>query len=302
MTIENQLGEVEMAYALPVTVHDAEGSHQVERETLYEHLMDVYINERLTMKLICTPEYLPELVLGRMLTEGIITGTDDVRMIYVCRYGSRARVLLNRTEKNDEAQKKTNTIQNTGIVERLDAVQNTGISENLDETVPDPDARHQESYIETTPSCCTGNHILNDYFTHDIPLYPIKIALPVHNEDIQNLFMEFKKDSPLHKKTHATHSAMLYINEKIAFQCEDIGRHNAVDKAIGYALENNLDLKHAMIFTSGRVPTDMMEKIIRAQIPVLVTKEAPTREAVILAHEYHVQLIGNVRDGQYCIY
>ena len=61
---------------------------------LQEHVIDVYVNTVLTMKLVCTPEYLTELVLGRLLTEGIISSAEDVRTIYVCQYGKRARVFL----------------------------------------------------------------------------------------------------------------------------------------------------------------------------------------------------------------
>ena len=56
------------------------------------------------------------------------------------------------------------------------------------------------------------------------------------------------------------------------FKAEDIGRHNAVDKAVGYAVLNDIPLSGCMIFTSGRVPVDMVEKVIVAGIPVLVSK------------------------------
>ena len=59
-----------------------------------EHLLEVYINEVLTMKLVCTPSNLTELVLGRLLTEGMIDSAEDVEYLYLCEYGSRARVLL----------------------------------------------------------------------------------------------------------------------------------------------------------------------------------------------------------------
>ena len=59
-----------------------------------EHRMDVYINERLAMWLTCTPQYLDELVLGRLLTEGLIRRAEDVQQIYICEKGLRAKVTL----------------------------------------------------------------------------------------------------------------------------------------------------------------------------------------------------------------
>ena len=58
-----------------------------------EHMMDVYINDHLTMKLVCLPQHLTELVLGRLLTEQIITSSEDVDHIYICEYGSNSYLL-----------------------------------------------------------------------------------------------------------------------------------------------------------------------------------------------------------------
>ena len=52
-----------------------------------EHRMAVYINERLAMRLTCTPQHLDELVLGRLLTEGLILRAEDVQQIYICEKG-----------------------------------------------------------------------------------------------------------------------------------------------------------------------------------------------------------------------
>ena len=72
-----------------------DGAHQEESEpVLQEHLLDVHINGQLTMKLVCIPQFLAELVLGRLLTEGIIHTAEDVEQIYICEHGSRARVHL----------------------------------------------------------------------------------------------------------------------------------------------------------------------------------------------------------------
>lgn len=103
------------------------------------------------------------------------------------------------------------------------------------------------------------------------------------------------EEMPLHEETWATHSCFLYQEGKLLFACEDIGRHNAVDKVIGFAILNKIELSRCAIYSSGRVPSDMTEKVIRAGIPVLVSKGVPTAEAVELAKKYHLTLICSAR-------
>lgn len=232
---------------------------------LREHLLEIYINGILTMKVICIGQLLAELVLGRLFTEGIIRGTEDVEGIYICEYGSRAKVILK------------------------------------DRKGPDEKSWSKETYVETTPSCCTGNRILNDYFVYSdeiAPVTPIAYSLSW----IRQLADEFSKDTPLHRETAATHSCYLARGGELLFQCEDIGRHNALDKVIGYALRNGIDLTECMVYTSGRVPTDMAVKVIRAGIPILVTKAAVSVEAVRLAKEYRLTLIRAAKRGGLRLY
>lgn len=225
---------------------------------LIEHLLDVYVNDRLTMKLICIPEYLTELVLGRLLTEGIIRTVDEIEQIYVCEFGRRIRVML----KNPADCR----------------------------TVKNPLSADSGNYVESTLSCCTGNHILNDYFLTHTEIYPVT---PIFWKTswIFDLADRFSKGMPLHSQTWATHSCFLASEGKLLFQCEDIGRHNALDKVIGHALRHHIDLTKCIVYSSGRIPTDMAVKAIRAGIPILASKAAPSAEAVRLAQEYQLTLI-----------
>lgn len=110
-------------------------------------------------------------------------------------------------------------------------------------------------------------------------------------EWIFNLAESFSKGLPIHSKTQGTHSCLLAKEDRIIFSCEDIGRHNIVDKAVGYALLNDISMKELILYISGRVPADMMRKVIYSGIPVLVSKAVPTADAVELAERYGVALI-----------
>ncbi len=231
-----------------------------EEELLTEHLLEVYLNEQLTMKLVCTPQYLAELVLGRLLTEGIIRRADEVKTLHICEYGRRARVYL-----TDERSHK------------------------------------ERRFVETTPSCCTGSHILNDLFVTNRELLPVR-PIPWKAEWIFALAEAFAKGMPLHEKTWGTHSCFLARESELLFACEDIGRHNALDKVIGYALRQGIDLSRCIVYSSGRIPTDMTVKAIRAGIPILASKAVPTTESVALAEQYGLTLLCAARRDRMRLY
>ncbi len=111
------------------------------------------------------------------------------------------------------------------------------------------------------------------------------------------LAAEFETDKTSHARTRGVHSAYLAPREgngtRLNLLCmrEDIGRHNAFDKVVGWALLNGVDLRGCMLFTSGRVPTDMVMKAIRSKIPVLVSKAVATDETVALARRYGLTLL-----------
>ena len=71
---------------------------------------------------------------------------------------------------------------------------------------------------------------------------------------------------------------------------------------IGYACMNDIDLSSCILFTSGRVPTDMVSKTIRARIPVLIGKGAPTVESVRLARDFNLELVRCLPGRQVMIY
>ena len=96
---------------------------------------------------------------------------------------------------------------------------------------------------------------------------------------------------PLYRATRAVHSCFVLHKGEIVFACEDLGRHNALDKAVGCAVLAGLPLAECVLYTSGRVPLDMVRKAIRAGVPVLVSKSMPTVQSAELAAEYGLQLV-----------
>lgn len=105
----------------------------------------------------------------------------------------------------------------------------------------------------------------------------------------------FENPGPLFVETGCAHSCALVHEGKVVCCIEDIGRHNALDKVIGYALKNQISLKNSYIFTSGRISGDYLQKVIAAGIPMAVSRAAVTANAVTLAKQEHVTMLGFIR-------
>ena len=111
-----------------------------------------------------------------------------------------------------------------------------------------------------------------------------------------------RKETELRSLTHAVHSAVLSRRGEIVFAAEDIGRHNAVDKAAGFALRNGIPLGECLLYTTGRMPSDMVMKAVRAGIPVLAGGKGPTAEGLRAAKKYGLAIAGNIRNGKISFY
>lgn len=139
------------------------------------------------------------------------------------------------------------------------------------------------------PTCCTDNRVLLQ--PEGVAEYSAMEAPAWKKEWIYNIVDVFSKDSKLHKSTGGTHSCVLAVEDRIVHVAEDLGRHNAMDKVIGYAALNDIASEKCILFTTGRVPVDMVRKVLTARIPILVSKAVPTADAVELARQYGLTLI-----------
>lgn len=120
---------------------------------------------------------------------------------------------------------------------------------------------------------------------------------------IRSLLRDFVKISTLYRKTGGVHSAVLADRDgRILLFSEDIGRHNAVDKLLGKAFLQDIPVEDKLILSSGRVSGEIMTKIIRSRVPVLISRAAPTCMSVSGAEDHGVTLIGFARGDRMNIY
>ncbi len=122
------------------------------------------------------------------------------------------------------------------------------------------------------------------------------------SEDIFLLAKQLRENMPLHDATSGTHGAALLHRGKVLCCCEDIGRHNAIDKAVGAALALGVPLDECVLYTTGRIAVDIVRKTAAAGVPVLVSRTLPTAEAVQCAASAGLTLIGRAWESQYEVF
>lgn len=98
--------------------------------------------------------------------------------------------------------------------------------------------------------------------------------------------------------TEGVHAAGLFTSEATPICiAEDIGRHNSLDKIIGYALINKVDCGNVFLVSTGRMASEMVVKICRLKIPVVATKTAVTDAGRKIGGECGLTIVGFVRDA-----
>jgi len=135
-------------------------------------------------------------------------------------------------------------------------------------------------------------------------LSPVASSLRIGADAVAKLGPSMKKSQPVFAETGGLHGAALF-NHKGALDCvrEDIGRHNATDKALGDALlRGRVPLSDSLLMVSGRLSFEIVQKAAAAGVPILAGVSAPSSLAVELADELGVTLIGFLRGATFNVY
>ncbi len=132
---------------------------------------------------------------------------------------------------------------------------------------------------------------------------PLDNKLKVSVFSIINGMNWLQKCSQSYKNTGCTHASALSIRgESPLVYIDDIGRHNAVDKVIGYALINKVDISNVLLLVTGRISSEILLKAKRAQIPCIISRGAPTHQTILQAREMGITTVGFARGEHFNIY
>ena len=132
-----------------------------------------------------------------------------------------------------------------------------------------------------------------------------RIILPdgftIEGEKIAALMKEFLTSSAEYRQTGGVHSCALFGRGDMIMK-DDLGRHNALDKVIGEGLMKKVDFGDKLLLTSGRISSEIVSKVLRCRLPVLASAGAPTNQAVKLARDANLTLLGFVRGKRMNVY
>ena len=127
---------------------------------------------------------------------------------------------------------------------------------------------------------------------------PVESDFQVNVDELINRIEELKNNAEIWQSTGGTHVAGIVHDWQFVVK-EDVSRHVAVDKVIGYGILNGFDLNHSYVIYSGRMPADMVIKMTRAGVPILASNAAPANSGYNIAKKGNITLVGFLR-GQRC--
>lgn len=219
-----------------------------------------------------TPGNDVELALGFLFTEGIFRKQEDIESAEHCFIAC--------------AENKENVIQ-------------VSLKEGIE-----PLLHNIERNFYTTSSCgVCGKSSINSIKT--VSIYNNSTAESQVNTDVlYKLPIILQKHQKVFADTGGLHASALFtLDGELVIVREDVGRHNALDKLIGAALNRNLlPLDQYTLLLSGRISFELVQKAAMAGITIIAAVGAPSCLAVQLAEEFNITLVGFLRDQRFNIY
>ena len=214
-----------------------------------------------------------ELAAGFLFGEGIVSSTDDVAKISYC------------VDSDIDAEQRYNIVN-------VELRGNRGY-----------DLRPLERHFYTTSACgVCGKASLEQLELRGCPVIPP--GPEVTAQTIYGLPEKLREAQGLFDATGGLHAAALFDkNGELITLREDVGRHNATDKLVGWALlERRLPLGDHIVMVSGRSSFEILQKCLTAGVPIVCAISAPSSLAVDVAKGFGMTLVGFLREGRFNVY
>ncbi|TCM48803.1 formate dehydrogenase accessory sulfurtransferase FdhD [Kribbella sp. VKM Ac-2568] len=221
-----------------------------------------------------TPGHDVELAHGFLHTEGVIGSPDDIRDARYC-------------DSRDDEGRNTYNVLDLGLAPG----------------VPSPTVGVERNFY-TTSSCGVCGKASLDAVRVKTRFSPADDPVRVPLEVLAGLPDALRERQQVFDRTGGLHAAGLFTADgELLVVREDVGRHNAVDKVVGWALLNGrIPARGCVLVVSGRTSFELAQKAVMAGIPVLGAVSAPSSLAVELADECGLTLAGFIRNGSLNVY
>jgi FdhD protein len=145
-----------------------------------------------------------------------------------------------------------------------------------------------------------GGGVTLQYLTESHP--PLDSNFTTTSDIVFARMKDLQAAAKLYAEVRGVHTATLANTETALASAEDVGRHNAVDKVTGKALQAGIATRDCILLTSGRISSEMLSKARRMEIPLVVSRTAPTSIAVKLAEAWNLCVVGYVRRDTLRVY
>jgi FdhD protein len=241
-----------------------------------EEPLALHINGSQAAVMMRLPGMEKELAAGFCVSEGLVGSLDDILMIHHC---GRGLPVPGQEEDSPE-----------------------GISRNQVDVRVRPEGLRPEARLEVVRLIRAGCGAV-DVDRSQLPLSPLPAGPLFDPQVILGLDRTMRSAQNLHREVGGVHAAAILDRQgALVVLCEDVGRHNAVDKALGYCLLRGIPIQDKALLCSGRLSYEMVTKAIRVGLPLLASVSAPTALAVSIAEQFNLTVVGYLRGAKMSVY
>ena len=222
----------------------------------------IFINDEEFTSIVCSPFNLEEMTIGFLWSEGILRDKSKLKDIFVLENENKILVDLENFNKETET----------------------------------------KYFMKSFNSCC-GRARTSFYYANDAILCKKNESSKyIYANEVPRQIELLEKKADLFAKTGGVHGAALIEDENVICFMEDIGRHNTLDKIAGYCFLNNISMENKIIAFTGRLSSEIVLKICKMQVPILISRSAPTNLGIEIAKDMGITLCGFTRNNRYHVY
>jgi len=228
-----------------------------------ERPLDIYVSKKHYATIFCSPSNLKELTVGHLLSEGILKSVEEIEELHVSVDKATCKVKL----------KPSVNIEKRVIFSKLSS--------------------------RVIRSACGSTSPYPFSFRHP----KVRSNLTVQAKTILDCVNRLNSNAKIFRKTGGVHVAAIYSIDGVSKAlAEDVGRHNAVDKAIGAGVLEQIDFSECFLALSGRLTGDIILKAATMQLPIVASLAAAINSGIAIAKDAELTLIGFVRGKRMNIY
>lgn len=250
-------------------------NHAVDSGVVIEEPLEIRLNGQTVAVLMRTPGLEKELAAGFCLGEGLVGDLMDIALVRHC-----GRAVPSEAAEGDPMDISRN---------QVDVTLMPGTTSHLN---PGDAAQLIRSGCGRTEAQTLVEG-----------LAPVDTKVTVQVQTLRHVPAEMTRQQAAYRAAGGIHAAAVFdTGGRAIVVCEDIGRHNAVDKAMGYCLLRGITLRDKILVSTGRASYDMVAKGVRLGVPIIASISSPTSLAVELAEALNCTLLGYLRGKALNVY